>query len=444
MLTIEWQTCTGRQVASSPSHLQAITCLGVDRNSNFLLTGSKDSNVLVWSLPALLSFSSSSDERIPIHHLDYHRSEITALVVGHSTSTADIAVSASKEETVHIWDYHAGTLLRTVLVPSAPLSLALDPADRALYAGYADGSVQLIEFFARNQILAASSRIQDAHINPLHDDVNSAAAIQPPESSIFSATSQNLGPALALALSWDATTLLSGHESGMIAAWDIARGAYQSTLCTLPGPVSNLQFLQPSGFPSAPPPTLKINNIVKPKISIGGIDDNTTIPDKYTFTAQPISQLRKPHFSATEPPVHAGTSFEASLAYPGFPAALLEEGIAELAAWRQPVPAAQGLDGASSAPPNGAEPEFISLDVPDQVSREAALEEQNAQLQQQVAALQRVQKVTFKQLAELRKKQKSQTTGWAAAGTGGEEDEEMQDASVEVDGEQRGWLSPDD
>ncbi|KAJ9641415.1 Pre-rRNA-processing protein ipi3 [Coniosporium tulheliwenetii] len=368
-------------VTTPQSHLQPITILAIDPTSSFLLSGSADSNIHVWSLPSLLSFSTPSSQRTPLHTLSSHRGAITALATGHSSTPANIAVSASTDSTAIVWDYHTGAQLRTYLLGTPPLALVLDATDTAFYAGYADGSVQVVEFFPRG-----AGQAQTA-VDTLRDADAAVAPVQPPLSTRWHAENQDLGAAHCVALSWDGSTLLSGHESGKLGAWDTGRGGFRSVVAMLPGPVTNLRFLPVTGWPVVPGREME-----EPSFRNSGV-----VPGNYTFTAQFVSTLPTLRFSADED-VEIGfgargskrrkTAFEEALTHTSFPAALLEEGIAELAEWGE----RQSAGSAPGAAVNGAEGN--------------ALMDENMRLKKQLRALQRVQKATFGQIADLREEVK--------------------------------------
>ena len=305
-----------------------------DPTSNFLLSGSPDSNIHIWSLPALLSFSSlvsngssQSSPFSPVRTLSNHRGEITALVVGHSSSSTNIAISGSRDNTCIVWDYQNGTLLHTFLLPTPPLCLALDPADRAFYAGYEDGSIQLVDFYKQ----ASTS-------HPIYDPALQATPTQPPPADRWVLPAEAASATLCLEVSYDGTTLLSGHKSGKIQTWDITKGRYTTPFVDFGAPITNIHLLTPSGFRHASKPNLKINNVVKPRYE-SALNSNTThssndsvVPESYSFTAQFSSTLPLPRFLSRD----LLADFDYALTHPSFPTALLEEGIAELAALSNP------------------------------------------------------------------------------------------------------------
>jgi pre-rRNA-processing protein IPI3 len=284
-----------------------------------------------------------------------------------------------------VWDYHSGQALRTYLLPETPTAVTLDPADRAFYVAYADGSLQTVDFYDEVQ--------KNTSIDVLRDSASSHRPIQPSPKTRFSADSQKLGGALSLSLSWDGTTLISGHASGKIATWDIAKANYLATPANLPGPVSNLRFLPPIGFPNNQEPTFKIQTIVKPKQDAGLTSTgNGLVPPNYTLNMQFTGRLRGPHVSATERNSTRKSTFEEALTHPSFPTSMLEESLVELETWGAP---SKGLFAPAA--------EFMALDngsasVPGSSGTTAEVKE----LRKQLASLQRIQKVTFSQLSELR------------------------------------------
>lgn len=339
----------------------------------------------VWALPAILSFSPDTS-RSPVHTLSTHRGPISSIACGHSASSANIAVSISEDKSAIVWDYHNGQLLRTYLLPELPQALVLDPADRAFYLAYGDGSLQMVDFYDDMQ--------KTTPTDTLRDTASSHRPIQPAPKSRFNAESQKLGAALSLSLSWDGQTLISGHATGKIAVWDTAKGNYISTVTNLPGPVTNLEFIEPIGFPTPSEPTFKLQTVVKPKQDSGVAGGNAVIPPNYTLTMQLNGVLQRPVISATET-VNKRSAFEEALVHPSFPQAMLDDSLAELATWNAP-----SILGAAKAPAA----DFLSLDetAGPRESQSGSNTNEVQELKKQLASLQRVQKITFKQLSELR------------------------------------------
>jgi pre-rRNA-processing protein IPI3 len=254
-----------------------------------LATGSEDSNIHIWSLAQLLSLNSSGPHD-PLRSLSNHRAAITSLRMGSSATSLNICVSASRDNTIIVWNYQTGDLLRTFLLPSTPLCLSLDPCERGVYIGFEDGSLQLVEFIRPS---SATNELYDTRLQATPVQVTSPPWVP----------SSEVGPAFCLGLSYDGTILISGHESGKVLQWSTSRGGISTEIADLNAPVTNLKMLSP--FPATR--LTKASTVVKPKLGEGN----------YTFTAQLTSSL--------------GTNaFQQALENTGIPTDLLEDAISRL------------------------------------------------------------------------------------------------------------------
>ncbi|KAL8772064.1 MAG: hypothetical protein Q9209_002730 [Squamulea sp. 1 TL-2023] len=361
---ILWELATGRQISTSPSHLQAVTCLAIDPTFKFILSGSSDSNVHVWSLPSLLSFSQPSQNDpsqplplSPIKTLTNHRAVINAVLFGHIPGQTNFAISAASDKTCIVWDYINGTVLHTYLLGNDPVCLALDPADRAAYAGFGDGSIQFLSFYK-----------QSSSIHSFYDPSQQPTPTQPPPSDHWRLP-ESTSPAHTLQVSWDGTTLLSGHGDGKIHTWNIAKGMYANQLADFTLPVTNLLMLHPTGFPNTQTPILKIQNVVKPRYetSLNGnanTNGDTIIPTNYTFTAQFLSTLPLPDA------LSGISDLDTALTHPSFPNSMLEEGIAELTALNNNPSGSLDPDGSNAFDSLRTENTNLKLQLEDALRRQ--------------------------------------------------------------------------
>ena len=252
----------------------------------------------------------------PLRSLSAHRSSITAVVSGHSTNLNNIVVTASKDGTLIVWNYFAGLALHTYLLPHGPLCMALDPADRAIYAGYENGSIQLLDFYR-----------DSGSTNPLHDPRLRTTPSQALDTDIWSPPDGNASAVLSLDVSYDGTLLISGHANGKIMTWDVATGRFQKEVIELSAPITNLITLPPEGFPNEPQPRVKLHKVTKPHYegfgAGGSSSDGTTVPSSYVFNVQLKSRI-------STSGSHSQSTFEEALTNPLFSASLMDEGKAEL------------------------------------------------------------------------------------------------------------------
>ncbi|KXX76384.1 Pre-rRNA-processing protein crb3/ipi3 [Madurella mycetomatis] len=223
-----WETCTGRLVSTPARHVQAVSCVAA--TPYHVLTGSDDSDIHVWALPQLLELDSAAEHE-PERSLSNHRAAITALSASTNDSIdTNFCVSASKDKSCIIWNYQTGDALRTLLFPSFPLCLSLDPSSRAICVSCEDSSLYLAELFAEKPLLG-----------PQSEDAATVVQI----SSAFGATQPDVGPASCLSLSYDGTMLLTGHPKGQIMRWDVAENKSPVELVNLNAAVTNIAFISP-------------------------------------------------------------------------------------------------------------------------------------------------------------------------------------------------------
>ena len=312
-------------MATTASHLQPVTSLTVDPTSNFILSGSSDASVHVWSLPSILSFSRpapSGDRQppnAPVRTFSNHRAAITSLAVGHSNGQHNIVVSTAKDNTAIAWDYQTGRVMRTFLLPFSATCVALDPVDRAFYVGYEDGSVQSVGFYRSDSVQ-----------NPLHDPSLQSTPAQASAEDRWLPPSADSGTVKAVSLSYDGTTLLSAHENGKVLSWNIARRKFATTVAEYTHPVTNLVVLPPTGLPNTQQLKRISHTVVKPR------HDNAFADPAHAPGAVPVDYVFHTHLVAPSQPRPRKTAeFTQALTHTSFPDSMIEDGLAELAALRQ-------------------------------------------------------------------------------------------------------------
>lgn len=326
-------------MATTASHLQPVTSLVVDPTSNFILSGSSDASIHVWSLPAILSFSRpapSGDRQppnSPIRTFSNHRAAITSLAVGHSHGQHNIVVSTAKDNTAIAWDYRTGRVMRTFLLPFSATCVALDPVDRAFYVGYDDGSVQSMGFYRSESVK-----------HPLHNPSLQSTPAQASAEDRWLPPSADSASVKAVSLSYDGTTLLSAHENGKVLSWNIARRKFAAMVAEYTHPVTSLVVLPPAGLSNTLQLKRTSHTVVKPR------HDNAFADPAHAPGAVPVDYVFHTHLVApSQPRARKTAEFSQALTHTSFPDSMIEDGLAELAALRLGS-GAQGSHVASATP----------------------------------------------------------------------------------------------
>lgn len=292
-----WETATGRVTSSSSSHIESVTHLVLTPDGGRVLSASPDSVVHVWAIGNLVSmdkpqdaFGNSNTRKEPIATFTQHRSAITALTIGHSQHLAtNFVVSASGDGTCYIWNPGTLQILHTFLLVQTPACAIMDPADRAVYFGSSDGSVQFIDLL---RLQASSKR------SVLDNSTQTATTpIQLPSTDQWlPSASDHVGASQCITLSYDGTVLLTGHSSGKVIQWEVAKHRISIEVSNLTGqPVTNLAMLRPTGFlQTKDRPTFIIPTVVKPRLdlstsSAANPDASLPIPPDYQLHVQTVN-----------------------------------------------------------------------------------------------------------------------------------------------------------
>jgi pre-rRNA-processing protein IPI3 len=327
-----WELASGRLVTSTASHLQPVSSLVVTNNHSFILSGSADSSIHVWSLPNLICFPKDSTlstgnavQNAPLRTFSNHRSGITALSCGHSMTATNFAISASDDNACYIWAIVSCEVLRVILLPSTSFCFTVDPADRAIYVGYEDGNIQCIDLFRTGSNSATGTRPDSIH------DATQDGSIQLDSKDTWSAASADIGSAQCICLSYDGTMLLSGHGSGRVLSWDVAKGRVQKSIADFGQSVTNLIMLRPDGLPGDRP-VFQVKTITKPKLeySMPTKRGTTGIPPGYTLQGQIVPQHPSSELATPPDDRQPKDWFYTALINPFFSQSMIDEAIKDL------------------------------------------------------------------------------------------------------------------
>lgn len=118
--------------------------------------------------------------------------------------------------------------MRTFIFSSVPTALALDPADRAFYAGLEDGTVQSVDFYN-----AAGSEEVNSISHPLFSEQFRDVPITLPANRWLATNHES--PINSMGVVYEGNYLVTGNEKGDVNIWDIATGHVFRTLTQFKG-----------------------------------------------------------------------------------------------------------------------------------------------------------------------------------------------------------------
>jgi pre-rRNA-processing protein IPI3 len=107
-----------------------------------LYTGGEDALVKAWNVLDLLALGRDEAMLKPLVVWNHHTLSITALCPAQG-NLARVA-SASVDRTAKILDVGSGSCLASIALPAAVNTVCLDPSQRLLFAGTADGIIHKV------------------------------------------------------------------------------------------------------------------------------------------------------------------------------------------------------------------------------------------------------------------------------------------------------------
>ena len=186
-----WEIGTGSLLRSWDCHYRPVRALSFTDDGLFLITGGDDAIVNVYEVRQLMD---EGVEYIKAHvSWAQHSLSITCIVCGYGGSSGRI-ITASKDQTIRIWDLTSKRSLVTVSYPKPISTITLNHLETWLYVGTFDGEI---------------------YATPLH----AASANVVAETSLITMEAHQ-GRITALVVSDQGTQLFSTSLDGTLKFWD--------------------------------------------------------------------------------------------------------------------------------------------------------------------------------------------------------------------------------
>jgi WD40 repeat protein len=229
-----WNLQSGYLLRVWEAHYKAVTCIKFTSDDAFVVSGSEDSLVCVWSMADLLDIGASrylqpelSDEKRSSSSSHSHAAPAVKPFVqwsDHSLSVTGIAcsltgsagriVTCSLDHTVKIWDLFTKQLVHTITLPTFLNGIAFAPDECTIaVAGGGDRCVYLVDLVHR-----ASSGVVVGS-----DDVSAPKSSSSSSSSSSHTIRRLVGhekPVRSVTFSFDGTRVVSVCAGGRMNVWD--------------------------------------------------------------------------------------------------------------------------------------------------------------------------------------------------------------------------------
>lgn len=240
-----WELASGNLMALIKTHKKSIDNIEFSRDESFVFTGLSDGSLLGWRFLQLIT---STHERVgdipPFFAWDKsHISGITGLCVGYGQCFDNRVYSGSADKTVRTWNMTSSRLAITYMVADKVTALAIDPAERSIYAGLENGEIVIIQRFKINPVTGLVEGPQDSgeHISIESTDTNTLLR---PDFVASDNKSNKKCSVSSLSISFEGNAIVAGYSDGKVYSFATSTRQVLVQLPSQPGAVRGLQMIK--------------------------------------------------------------------------------------------------------------------------------------------------------------------------------------------------------
>ncbi|XP_010930146.1 protein ROOT INITIATION DEFECTIVE 3 isoform X1 [Elaeis guineensis] len=141
-----WEVPSGRLLKNWHAHQKSTSCLTFFPDDSFLISGSEDGIICVWSMISVLDVADpqACQSFSPFHIWSEHGSSITGLSPVCDGANL-LLISSSLDGTCKVWDLILGRVLQTHVFSGAVTAMVVDPGEQLLFSGNEDGRIHVTE-----------------------------------------------------------------------------------------------------------------------------------------------------------------------------------------------------------------------------------------------------------------------------------------------------------
>lgn len=195
-----WDMANGEVIFMiSEAHYQRVTTLNFSSDEEYLISGSADGTIKVWSWNELVY-----GQNMPRFCFSDHTKEICDVHVGFGVDRSFRIVTASGDGSVMMYDAIDGVAMARFEFPSPITSVLMTSSEGIIIAGAEDGNVYLIDLMSDSQDIIRETQVQYG------------------EKTFYVLKTGHSASISRLVLSLDEAMLVAGDMDGQIFVWNLS------------------------------------------------------------------------------------------------------------------------------------------------------------------------------------------------------------------------------
>ncbi|KAJ8100551.1 WD40-repeat-containing domain protein [Lipomyces tetrasporus] len=230
---ILWELDSGACLIYKEIHYGSINCLVFSQDDSVLFSAGNDARIYSWRTLDLCNAHSNYNDIQPLATANQHSLEVTGLYCGYGGILDSRLYSISLDGSCRVWNASDLRLQTTFVFKEALLSVVVDPAERAIYAGCDNGVIYHVDLY--RQPREGAGLLEYAGGLQRIVDVSSESTVK---------FAQHTDKILSLDLSFDGTLLVSGSQDGTVIVWDVSTHQVMKNIKPGRGPVYVVKVLE--------------------------------------------------------------------------------------------------------------------------------------------------------------------------------------------------------
>ncbi|CAI9113104.1 OLC1v1013645C1 [Oldenlandia corymbosa var. corymbosa] len=215
---------SGRLLKNWCAHHTSISCLVFSKDDSFLISGTEDGVIAVWSMIGLLDENSCGFVPSLLSYSADHKGIITGLLPTSSNANYNV-ISSSLDGTCKVWDVVTGKLLSTQAFQLPITAIVLDALETILFSGTENGTIFVNNF--------------DAGLDDLFPNPNGPQVVLNGHKKSISA------------LAFSSLGLISASDDCTVCLWDVANYVILRRFNHFKGPITNVLVVSKSSLTSS-------------------------------------------------------------------------------------------------------------------------------------------------------------------------------------------------